>query len=129
MWFGKDKSNGHSGVCECNECCRIENETEGSEEMNENKFTTGQVVFKLGQIVMTQGVNAMLADGLDAIGLVKRHFSGDWGDLCAEDKAANDFAVENNERILSAYNMPQGKVWIITEWDRSVTTLLLPSEY
>jgi hypothetical protein len=62
--------------------------------------------------------------------LLKRHLAGDWGDLGDEDKKTNDQAVIFGNRILSSYNLPKGhKVWIITEWDRSVTTFLLPSEY
>ena len=62
---------------------------------------------------------------------LQKHHSGDWGELCKEDKQANDFAVENGYRILSAYTIGENKVkiWIITEWDRNVTTILLPEEY
>lgn len=59
-----------------------------------------------------------------------RHATGDWGGLDPADKRANDSALANGERLLSAYPLRDGtKVWIITEWDRSVTTLLLPSDY
>lgn len=67
-------------------------------------------------------------------GLIRRHAAGDWGDLDADDKAANDAALLDGSRVLSAYaltldNMKPLKVWIITEADRSATLLLLPSEY
>lgn len=67
-----------------------------------------------------------------------RHVIGDWGHVCVEDKAANDEAIRIGNRILSAYPLDPGKpgkgwgentLWIITEADRSLTTLLLPSEY
>jgi len=61
---------------------------------------------------------------------VNRHLAGDWGDLDEEAKAANDRALQVGERILSAYNLPtEARLWIITEWDRSATTLLRPDEY
>jgi len=63
----------------------------------------------------------------------QRYLRCDWGDLCAEDKAQNDSAVANgDDRILASYvhpEHPDWKLWIITEWDRSATTLLFPSEY
>lgn len=59
-----------------------------------------------------------------------RHFSGDWGTVCAEDAAANDAALVDGSRVLSAYLLDSGDtVWIITESDRSVTTILLPEDY
>lgn len=61
-----------------------------------------------------------------------RHINGDWGDLCDEDKTANDDALEHGGRLMSAYNCPDypdGKIWIITEADRSCTTVLFPHEY
>jgi hypothetical protein len=62
--------------------------------------------------------------------LILRHVTGDYGDLCDEDKQANDDAVENGLRILSAYKLSGGtRLWLISEADRSVTTLLLPEEY
>ena len=62
--------------------------------------------------------------------LLYRHVTGDWGDLCEEDKQENEFSVKNASRILSAYTLRTGvKVWVITEADRSATTILLPEEY
>jgi hypothetical protein len=63
--------------------------------------------------------------------LIKRHSMGDWGEaLCEEDRRLNDDAIHNGDRLLSAYSLRDGvKLWIITESDRSVTTLLLPEEY
>jgi hypothetical protein len=61
---------------------------------------------------------------------LSRHLLGDWGDLGEEDKKENEFSVLNNFRILSAYTLTTSvKIWIITEADRSATTILLPEEY
>lgn len=61
---------------------------------------------------------------------VSRHLTGDWGDLEVEDKVENELSLREGFRLLSAYHLPDGtKVWIITEADRSVTTVLLPDEY
>ena len=60
----------------------------------------------------------------------QRHMRCDWGDVCKTDWAANDQALKNGERLLSSYKSGSGtKFWIITEWDRSATTILLPSDY
>ena len=87
--------------------------------------------FELGQCVATRGAQALMeARGIEFFDLLRRHVRGDWGDLDAEDKAANDRAVKEGARILSAYNFPNGaRFWVITEWDRSATTILLPDEY
>ena len=61
---------------------------------------------------------------------LQRHVAGDWGEVCAEDKQSNDHALVEGTRILSAYRAADGtKFWIITEADRSVTTVLLPEDY
>lgn len=87
--------------------------------------------FPLGRILATSGALSALANsGQTALEFLARHSRGDWGEVCKEDQAANDRAVEVGERILSAYKTTRGvRIWIITEWDRSVTTLLLPEEY
>jgi hypothetical protein len=88
--------------------------------------------FRAGQLVMTAGVNNLVQRGaLDPVPYLRRHLGGDWGDLCGDDKRQNDAALKSGEdRLLSSYQIAPGlKLWIITEWDRSVTTLLLPSEY
>ena len=87
--------------------------------------------FSLGRIVATPAaLEALAKSGDSAHDLFRRHATGDWGDVCAEDKRANDDALASGERLLSAYHLRDGtKVWVITEWDRSVTTLLLPSDY
>jgi len=84
--------------------------------------------FPLGQVVATSGAMSYDRSTLEAC--LKRHENGDWGKVCDEDKALNDEALKLGNRILSAYEMPNGEtLWIITEADRSVTTFLLPEEY
>src|SRR5215217_418594 len=87
--------------------------------------------FPLGQIVATPGALEALQEAKqDPLGLVRRHQCGDWGDLGEEDKAENEFSVDKELRIFSAYTLStQAKIWVITEADRSVTTLLTPQEY
>jgi hypothetical protein len=90
-------------------------------------------LFTLGRLVATPGARDLLEQtGTDPTSLLKRHWYGDWGDVCDEDKAANDRAVKDGTRIFSSYHLDEKgvkKIWVITEWNRSVTTLLLPSEY
>ena len=90
-----------------------------------------QPLFELGDVVATPGVlDALAAAGVMHTALIARHLAGDWGDLDAEDKEANQSALVTGARILSAYTLfTKQRIWIITEADRSVTTLLLPSEY
>jgi hypothetical protein len=87
--------------------------------------------FPLGRVTATPGALRALekAEQLPAE-FLDRHVSGDWGDVPEEDKQENEFSVEHGFRILSAYTTSAGeKIWIITEADRSYTTILLPSEY
>ena len=87
--------------------------------------------FALGRIVATPGALVALEEAnQNPFVFLERHQAGDWGDLCEEDKRENDFSVRNGFRILSAYRTRNDvKIWIITEADRSVTTLLRPHEY
>lgn len=90
--------------------------------------------FNGGQIVITNGIrNTMIMDNEFTKFINKsleRHFNGDWGDLCKEDKDLNDSALHNgDDRMLSRYEFNGEPIYIITEWDRSVTTILFPSEY
>jgi hypothetical protein len=83
----------------------------------------------LGRTVITRGALDTL-DGEEVLAGMARHARGDWGDLCPEDKQANDDALSVGARLLSAYHTGDNrKFWIITEADRSVTTVLLPEEY
>ncbi len=93
------------------------------------------VLFELGRIVATpEALRALEGAGLTPDALLARHRRGDWGDLDEHDKQENERALDG-ARLVSAYDLPNGKtsygrtVWIITEDDRSVTTLLLPDEY
>ena len=86
----------------------------------------------LGRLLSTPGaIDAMARAGQDPAELLIRHRSGDWGDVDAVDAAANTHAaIEGDERVLSAYTLSDGtRLWVITEADRSCTTLLLPDEY
>ena len=85
----------------------------------------------LGQIVSTPGaLDALAKAGQNGVEFLERHRHGDWGEVDAGDKALNDAAVTDGDRVLSANRLKDGtKIWIITESDRSVTTLLLPDEY
>ena len=87
--------------------------------------------FSLGRIVATPGaLQALEEANQNPFEFIQRHQSGDWGELCAEDIRENEFSLKNGFRLLSAYRtLHDVKVWIITEADRSVTTLLLPHEY
>ena len=94
------------------------------------------VLFSLGRVLATRGVVETLAGlGLGVDGsldpYLARHAAGDWGELDHEDQAANDWAVIlGDERLLSAYRLvDRTRIWVITEADRSATTVLLPDEY
>ncbi|MBA7466230.1 hypothetical protein ES707_01407 [subsurface metagenome] len=90
--------------------------------------------FSLGQLVMTRGVNDKVADDarfskftIESLG---RHAKGDWGNLGQEDKQENEFSLKEGFRLFSAYERDDlPKIWIITEADRSITTILFPDEY
>jgi len=93
-------------------------------------------LFKLGQVIMTAGIEALLKDEknefnhVDLSKILYRHQSGDDGDTCAEDKEANQFAIkQGNLRIMSVYKLMTVTLWVITEHNRSYTTILLPEEY
>ncbi len=95
-----------------------------------------QFLFPTGQVGVTPGANDLLAQlNVHWIRLLARHMAGDWGNVGEEDKKANDLAIENGTRILSSYRFDHGngqqdnRIWVITEADRSATTILLPSEY
>ena len=95
-------------------------------------------MFQLGKLVQTAGVaHEAQNDPVFAYNIASalgRYKKGDWGDLCEDDKGYNNDAVRDGDRILAAYNLPTSqaetkKIYIITEWDRSVTTILFPDEY
>ena len=106
-------------------------------EPEETPSTKQPPLFELGQVVATQG--ALSACSQEYLFLcLGRHVRGDWGHVCSTDKETNDAALIEGNRVLSAYPINPRKpcqgfgdncLWIITEWDRSVTTFLLPNEY
>ena len=92
--------------------------------------------FSLGKVVATSGVSLLHHDNFDFAYFVQisltRHIVCDWGDVCSEDWEMNNWAAHNGARILSSYSVPEHpdwKIWIITEADRSCTTILFPHEY
>jgi len=93
--------------------------------------TERKPLFDLGQLVATPGALAALEKtGQNAMEFLSRHVRGDWGDLPKEDKDENQLSLNKGFRLLSSYRTTAGeKVWVITEADRSHTTLLLPEEY
>lgn len=87
--------------------------------------------FPLGRLLATPGaLRAMVAAEDTVFPYLARHARGDWGTVDREDRQANDAALQGGARLLSAYRLKDGtRIWIITEADRSATTLLLPEEY
>ncbi len=91
--------------------------------------------FELGRLVLTIGVDKKMKEDSSFKNFVQvslgRYVQCDWGDTCDEDKQTDDVALKNGERILAVYKHEKSgtKIWIITEWDRSVTTILFPDEY
>jgi hypothetical protein len=87
--------------------------------------------FQLGCVVATPGAIRVLHDaGVSAWSLLARHARGDWGDLDDDDRRANNAALVHGSRLLSAYELETGdRVWVLTQGDRMVTTILLPEEY
>jgi hypothetical protein len=84
----------------------------------------------LGRVLATPGtLETILNAGSDPFGYLARHASGDWGDLCAFDRRENERSLRHGWRVLSSYGVGEGRVWVITEADRSFTTILLPEEY
>ena len=85
--------------------------------------------FRLGKLVSTPGALERVSNG-EMLAALGRHAAGDWGNVCSEDAGANEDAVNERARLLSSYTTGGGvRFWIITEADRSLTTVLLPEEY
>lgn len=91
--------------------------------------------FEIGRVVVTPGV-AELVPEMRLLECLQLHMQGQWGCLCDEDRTLNDLATHNGERLLSCYPINpsepcdgSNRLWLITEWDRSVSTFLLPDEY
>ncbi|CAQ81893.1 hypothetical protein VSAL_p840_34 (plasmid) [Aliivibrio salmonicida LFI1238] len=88
------------------------------------------IPFFLGTVVLTQGINILCEGKHEAMDeFVKRHALCDWGTTAAEDGELNNEATHNGERIMSQYDFEGTTLWIVTDHDRRVTTILLPSEY
>lgn len=87
--------------------------------------------FPTGRPVITPAAQAALdAAGISGVMLLARHANCDWGELSVEDLAANELALLTGQRLLSSYDLPSGeRIWVITEADRSATTILLPDDY
>ena len=109
---------------------------EGQPEDETSDATSGgqvssQTRLQLGRIVVTRAVNELVAEGVfNPMELLRRHVNGDWGDISEDDCALNNTALTQEERVMSAYQVNNDLVvWIITEADRSVTTLLLPQDH
>ena len=88
--------------------------------------------FSFGQVVMTRGINEQITRSIEfskfILESIAKYRNCDWGNICSEDWKMNDEAVKNgDDRILARYNSKEGDIYIITEWDRSVTTILFPS--
>lgn len=88
---------------------------------------------QLGKLFMTCGIAAAIKEnpmfGVEVQKAFIRYLAHDWGDLCQEDIDLNTEALKVGERILASYKTSKGKVYVITEWDRSVTTILFADEY
>ena len=87
--------------------------------------------FPLGRLLATPGaLRALEESGESAATFFARHAKGDWGEVCTEDRAENELALEKGFRIMSVYRTGKGeKLWLITEQDRSSSTILTPTEY
>jgi hypothetical protein len=98
--------------------------------IDEQRLISWEPLFALGKVVITPGAAALLKrSNQSPTGFVILHEHGVWGELDQHDREANERALITNDRILSNYPVNGGKLWVITEADRSVTTLLLPEEY
>src|SRR5688572_14589992 len=88
-----------------------------------------ELKFPMGNLYVTPGVHQGIPPS-EVLQALRRHARGDWGELDADDRRANDISLADGTRLLSAYTSKDGKrFWIITEADRSSTTALLPEEY
>lgn len=90
--------------------------------------------FQPGQLVVTRAVHDMMSNNAKFekhVHLsIERHLAGDWGDVCDDDRVANELALQSGDRLFSAFTIEgMPKIWVITEGDRSATTVLFPDEY
>jgi hypothetical protein len=86
--------------------------------------------FPLGRVLATpEALKLLMEAGGYPFDYLARHATGDWGELCAFDRRQNELALREGYRVLSSYPVGRERIWVITEADRSVTTILLPEEY
>lgn len=106
------------------------NETDCNRTTSQTTSPNSNRKFELGQVVATRGAIECI-NRADVIAALKRHASGDWGEVCRADKKQNEFSLKHGLRLFSVYIAAEDgrKFWIITEADRSITTILLPEEY
>jgi hypothetical protein len=98
-------------------------------EQQKNRLCGRRVLFPLGKVVITRNAAAELPP-TDVMNALNRHAQGDWGEVGEEDRISNELALVEDTRLLSVYHATTGqKLWIITEHDRSITTILLPEDY
>jgi hypothetical protein len=100
--------------------------------MSRRKFPVIESIFPLGQVVITANAyNFCKEHKISFTKRLRRHAKGDWGDLDNSDRMMNAVALQQDKRLFSSYELPDGvnKLWVITESDRSVTTILLPEDY
>jgi hypothetical protein len=84
----------------------------------------------LGRVLATPGAIQLIRDaGEHPFDYLARHATGDWGDLCEQDRHENELSLQHGWRIVSSYTVGEKCIWVITEADRSVTTILLPEDY
>lgn len=99
--------------------------------MHQFTASIGRPRLTLGRLFATPAaLDALRAANLSVGDLLTRHLRGDWGELTKDDREQNELALEAGLRVLSCYSLNENvRVWVITEWDRSVTTVLLPDKY
>ena len=89
--------------------------------------------FDIGRFVMTKGIANEIDNNPsyqnEILDCLTKYLSGHWGSLCDDDKQANELAIKNNDRILAKYITSSGSIYMITEWDRSYTTVMFVEEY
>lgn len=114
----------------------VEEDEEYEDPIDFEVLDVDESLFVTGRIVITSGINSLIEQNINfqdfVLDSLSRHMTGDWGNLSEQDRKTNDESVKQGNRMLSAYISSDSnfkKIWIITEGDRSVTTVLLPEEY
>jgi hypothetical protein len=108
----------------------LEREPLADQEESPEKRPVPKILFDMGQVVVTSGASYTLHQlERHPVQLLARHATGDWGQLPEQDIEENERSLKHGFRLFSAYNIEDSRFYVITEWDRSVTTVLLPEEY